>query len=249
MFFSDVTVAQYFLVAAVAFGASIIGGVAGYGTGLILPLVLVPTIGAQSVVPVISLAAMLTNASRIAAFRHAIEPRRALVIAVAAIPTCMLGAWGYTQLSGRGASLLIGLVLVAIVPIRRHFRAWHGDWSARKLAIGGAGYGFITGGTSGAGVMLISLLMASGLEGAAVIATDAVISVVLGVVKTATFQSFGSLTLPLWGMGLIIGLSATPGGFIAKWLVSRMSVRMHTGMLDAVVLFGGLLLVYQGLKA
>jgi uncharacterized membrane protein YfcA len=248
MFFSDVTVAQYLLVAAVAFCASIVGGVAGYGTGLIMPLVLVPTIGAQAVVPVISLSALLTNASRIAAFRSAIDLRRVCIIATAALPTCMLGAWGYTRLSGKGASLLIGLVLVALVPIRRHFKAWHGDWSARKLAVGGAGYGFITGGTSGAGVMLISLLMASGMEGAAVIATDAAISIVLGVAKTATFQSFGSLTLPLWGMGLIIGLSATPGGFIAKWLVSRMSVRMHTGLLDAVVMFGGLLLLYQGLK-
>jgi hypothetical protein len=36
----------------------------------------------------------------------------------------------------------------------------------------------VVGGTSGSGVILLSLLMAAGLEGAAVIATDAVVSLV-----------------------------------------------------------------------
>src|SRR6185436_19880794 len=46
------------------------------------------------------------------------------------------------------------------------------------LGVGAVGYGVVVGGTSGSGVILLSLLMACGLEGAAVIATDAVISIV-----------------------------------------------------------------------
>ena len=38
----------------------------------------------------------------------------------------------------------------------------------------------VAGGTTGAGVMLLSLLMAAGLQGAAVIATDAIISIGIG---------------------------------------------------------------------
>lgn len=248
MLFGDATLAQYILVAIVAFCASIFGGVAGYGTGLILPLVLVPTIGAQAVVPVISVAALLTNASRVTAFRHHVRLRTAVVITLAAMPSCFLGAWGYTQLSGAGASILIGSVLVALVPLRRRFKQRQVHWSAPKLVASGAGYGLLTGGTSGAGVMLISILMASGLEGAAVIATDAVISIALGIVKTATFQTFGALPLPLWGMAMVIGLAATPGGFIAKWLVTRMPLRMHTGILDAMVVIGGVMMIIQGLR-
>ena len=43
------------------------------------------------------------------------------------------------------------------------------------------------GGTTGAGVILLSLLMAVGLEGAAVIATDATVSIVTGAIKVAVF--------------------------------------------------------------
>ncbi len=46
----DVTVLQYALVAAVAFLAAAVGGVAGYGTGLLLPPILLPIVGPQAVV-------------------------------------------------------------------------------------------------------------------------------------------------------------------------------------------------------
>ena len=60
--FEDFTLAQLLLVAVTALAAQIIGGLAGYGTGLLMPLVLVPLIGAQAVVPVVGLSAIITNA-------------------------------------------------------------------------------------------------------------------------------------------------------------------------------------------
>jgi len=69
--------------------------VAGYGTGALMPLVLVPIIGAEPVVPIISLSALLTNAGRFAVFRHLVDVRRACIVLVSAFPTCVIGAWGY----------------------------------------------------------------------------------------------------------------------------------------------------------
>ena len=57
--------------------ASIIGGVAGYGTGALMPLVLVPIVGAEPVVPIIAISALFTNTSRAIAFRDVIDWRRA----------------------------------------------------------------------------------------------------------------------------------------------------------------------------
>src|SRR5262249_60557972 len=91
---------------------SLLGGVAGYGTGALMPLVLVPIVGPEPVVPIIAISAILTNLSRALAFRGAIDWRRAKLVVLAAIPTCILGAWGYTLLSGPGAMLLIGAMLV-----------------------------------------------------------------------------------------------------------------------------------------
>jgi len=40
--------------------SAVAGGVAGYGTGALMPLVLVPLVGAAPVVPIIAISAMFT---------------------------------------------------------------------------------------------------------------------------------------------------------------------------------------------
>ncbi len=197
----DVTLLHYLLVAAVAFLAAIVGGVAGYGTGLLLPPILVPIIGPQAVVPVIAVSALMTNASRLIAFRAFFDPPRAVLIAVCALPFCLLGAFLYTLLSSGHVAMLIGTVLI---------------------------------------------LLAAGLQGPAVIATDAGISLVLGTVKTLVFQTAGALPLSSWLMAAVIGVAALPGAFIARRLAHRLSLKAHTAILDAVVIWGGTLLIVEG---
>ncbi|MGB9366706.1 MAG: sulfite exporter TauE/SafE family protein, partial [Xanthobacteraceae bacterium] len=93
---ADLSLTELLLIAGMAVVASIIGGVAGYGTGALMPLVLVPIVGAEPVVPIIAISALFTNTSRAFAFRHLIDWRRAAIIVVAALVTTALGAWGYT---------------------------------------------------------------------------------------------------------------------------------------------------------
>ncbi len=245
----DVTLLQYLVVAVTAFAASIIGGVAGYGTGLLMPLVLVPIIGAQAVVPVIGLSALFTNGSRLAAFWSSFDLRKALLVGLAAIPLCIVSSYGYTLLSGPRAALLIGTMLIVLVPLRRILKARFGALSDRGLLVAGTGYGALVGGTTGAGVVLLSILMAGGLEGAAVIATDAGVSLLIGIVKSAVFQTAGALPWSSWVMAVLIGVCATPGAFIARRLTRRVSLRTHAYILDTVVVIGGALLVLQALRS
>src|SRR5215813_13843408 len=99
---AEISVLQLALIAIVAVLTSIIGGLAGYGTGALMPLVLVPIVGPEPVVPIIALSALFTNSSRAIAFRAAINWRCAAIVLVAALPTWLLVACGYTTLSGRG---------------------------------------------------------------------------------------------------------------------------------------------------
>ena len=235
------------LIAAMAAVASIIGGVAGYGTGALMPLVLVPIVGAEPVVPIIAISALFTNTSRAFAFREVIDRRRALIILVAAIPTTMLGAWGYTLLTGTGAMLVIGGMMVLSVPLRRLSKRHGLVLNERGLAVASVGWGVVVGGTSGAGIILLSMLMSVGLEGAAVIATDAAISVLIGIVKIGVFGLFGAVDAKVIAVALLIGVVAFPGAFLAKAIVDRLPLHVHTAILDAVVIGGGLLMVIGAL--
>ena len=93
--------------------------------------------------------------------------------------------------------------------------------------------------------------MATGLEGAALIATDATVSIVMGVVKITVFGGISGVltstdaperTLPdrSW--------VAVPCTFLARLIVKRLPVHVHTAMLDVVVIVGGTVMIFGALR-
>lgn len=246
--FADISLLQLLVVAAVALFASVIGGLAGYGTGALMPLVLVPMVGAGPVVPIIAISAIFTNLSRTVAYFRYADRRRALIVVAAAALSTALGAYGYTRLTNAGAALLIGSVLILSVPLRRLLRRRAVRIGDVGLGAGAVGYGVVVGGTSGSGVILLSLLMAAGLEGASVIATDAVISVATSLIKISVFGLAGAVTAQVLALALLIGGIALPGAFLAKAFVERMPVHIHTAILDAAVITGGMVMIAAALR-
>ncbi len=240
--FANISLAQLTLVAIVALFAAVVGGMSGYGTGALMPLVLVPLVGAEPVVPIIAISALFTNTGRVTAFRESLDVKRALIVIAFGVWTCMLGAYGYTRLTGRGAAMVIGTMLIASVPLRRLLKRHDIQIGNRGLAAGAVGWGLVVGGTSGSGVILLSLLLAAGMHGTAVIATDAFISILMGAAKIAVFGVAGVITAQVVAIALMIGAITLPGAFAAKLLVQRMPVHLHVAMLDAVVILGGVVM-------
>jgi uncharacterized membrane protein YfcA len=246
--FADISLAQLLLVAGVALFAAVVGGLAGYGTGALMPLVLVPLIGAEPVVPIIAISAIFTNLSRVAAYLRYADRRRAGIVIAAAAFTTALSAYGYTLLTNAGAALVIGTMLISSVPLRRLLKRRGFKIGEKGLAAGAVGYGVVVGGTSGSGVILLALLMASGLEGAAVIATDAVISVTTSIIKISVFGLAGVVTAQVLAFALLIGAVALPGTFLAKRFVERMPVHIHTAILDVAVITGGVVMISAAVR-
>ena len=246
--FADISLVQLVLVASVALFASVVGGLAGYGTGALMPLVLVPLIGAEPVVPIIAISAVFTNLSRTAAYLRYADRRRALIVISAAALTTALSAYGYTRLTNAGAALVIGAMLISSVPLRRLLRRRDIRIGDTGLAVGAVSYGVVVGGTSGSGVILLSMLMAAGLEGAAVIATDAVISVVTSIIKISVFGLAGVVTAQVLAFAVLIGMIALLGAFFARAFVERMPLHIHTAILDVAVIAGGVVMISAAVR-
>ena len=241
--FADISIWQLLLVAGVALIGSVVGGVAGYGTGALMPLVLVPLLGPEPVVPIIAISGLLTNSGRVFAFLRHVDWRRTWIALAGAIPFVIASAYGFTLLTGRAVQILIGVMLILTVPLRYAMRRRATLLGDRDLLFSSMGYGAVMGGTVGAGVILLSILLSTGLQGAAVVATDAVISIVVGIVRLMVFGSAGVISAQIVAFGLLIGVVGFTGAFLAKAFVERLPVRVHTAILDAVVLIGGVAMV------
>src|ERR1700726_4661879 len=96
--------------------------------------------------------------------------------------------------------------------------------------------------------MLFSLLMAQRLEGAADIATDAVVSLATSVINISVFGMTGVVSPQVLAFAVLIGVVALPGAFLARAFVERMPVHIHTAILDVAVMIGGVVMISSALR-
>ena len=85
--------------------------------------------------------------------------------------------------------------------------------------------------------------MAAGLTGASVIATDAALSIAIGLARLAVFGLAGALTMKVIGVAVLVGAVTFPGAFLARLILKRLPLHVHTAMLEAVVVIGGMVMI------
>ena len=239
---------QLALACLMALAASTLGGLSGFGTGLILPVFLAPLVGIANVIPVMAVAMLLSNASRVAAFWRDVQWLHVRRMLVLGLPACVAGAYCYTLLSAQWIAALLGTFLLLSIPIRRLLRRAELRFSRGAELGAGAFFGFLDGGMTGTGVILISILMSVGVAGSALIASDAVVSVIMGLAKVALFGRLAALDLELAGVGLLVGLFTAPGAFLARAILRRIPAGVHAWIMEAVVVAGAIALLWHAAR-
>ncbi|MGE0803867.1 MAG: TSUP family transporter [Lautropia sp.] len=230
-----------------AFGSAILGGVGGFGTGIILTAVLVPLVGVKAVVPVLSLAGVLINGGRFWFYRRHVDWHALRYVLVGALPCLLAGTWLYAKLDARPLGVIIAALILASVPLRRYLKARDIAIGPRGLLVGGAVFGTANGFASGMGVIVVSLLLGAGLGGSAVLATDALIAIVVDVVRALLFGRYQLLESGSAALGVAIGLATLPGSWLASVLVQRLHAHLHLWVMEALILSGGLMILWNSL--
>jgi uncharacterized membrane protein YfcA len=232
-------------VALLAVAAAIVGGMGGFGTGVILTAALVPLIGVKALVPVLAVAGVVINAGRFWFYRKSFDRRALGVVLAGALPFLVLGTWLYSVLDARAVGTILGLAVIASVPARRFLKRKSVTLSTPGLAIGAGVFGLANGVATGTGVILVSLLLGTGLTGPAVLATDALATIALDFCKAALFQRFDLMDAQAFSTGVVIGLATIPGSAIAAWLVTRVGAKLHVIFMEALILAGGAFMLWH----
>jgi uncharacterized membrane protein YfcA len=232
----------------VAFAAAVIGGLSGFGTGVILTAVLIPIVGVKAVLPLLTVAGVIINGGRMFFNREAIAWKVCATVLATALPAALAGVYVFSILPARPLQIILATFIAAVVLLRRW--ATHRNWRLghRSVLAGGGVFGFLSGIVSGTGVFLISLLLAARLSGAAVVATDATISVINDAFRLALFGGHALMDTGTVVTGAIIGVITIPGSFCAKWLSTRMSAHLHIAVIEAMLLVAAIWLIVSALR-
>ena len=246
---ADLSGLQITLACFVSVLASTLGSFTGFGAGLILTLFLIPIIGTHSVVPVMAVAGLISNCGRCYAFRRHIHWLHARQLLWLGLPACCLGAYGYTLLNARWVGVALAITLLVSVAFRHWWLPRHRcQFNTATELSAGAAFGFINGGVTGTGVFLISILMSVGLTGPVLLATDALVSLVMGVAKVLLFGQTQALNMEFTLLGLVLGVATLPGAFIARYLLTRIPTKVHRIIMEAIVVIGAIVLLVGSLS-
>src|ERR1700712_4743212 len=207
--------------------------------------VLIYQSGPKEAVPIMAVAAVMANLSRILAWWREVDWRACLAYSATGIPAAALGARTLLALPSHAVDIAIGLFLIAMVPVR-HWLARH-QLQAKllHLAVGRALIGYLTGIVVSTGPLSVPLFLFYGLTKGAFLATEAASSLGLFVSKSVTFQQFGALTPDIAVKGLVAGASLMSGAFIAKRFVLKLDANVFRLLMDGIMIAAGLSLLWS----
>jgi uncharacterized protein len=235
----------WILVVMLAAAASTVGGVIGFGSGVILTPALVLAFGPKQAVPILAIASVLVNVSRAAVWWREIDWRLNTVYCATAVPAAAVGARILVGLDPRWIEGGLGLFLVALVPARRWLMACDFALGLRGMALAGAGIGFLSGLVASAGPVSTPFFLAYGLEKGAFLATEALGSAAIAITKTIVFQGHGLLTADTVMAGLLIGCSMMAGSWLAKSVALRLDSGPFRALVEALMVMAGLAMLWN----
>jgi len=210
--------------------------------------VLVIAYGPLGAVPILAVAVLMANASRVAAWWREVDWRACAAYAVVAAPAAALGARTLLVLPPRIVDGALGGFFIGMIFARRSLERRHGRLKRWHLSVIGAPVGFLTGIVVSTGPITTPIFLAYGLAKGAFLGTEAAASLAVYAAKAIVFRSFGALPLDSLLLGVVIGSSLTVGSFVAKRFVARLEIRQFRALMDAVMLISGLALLWAGVR-
>ena len=241
--------AEFAWVLVLGLAAGTLGGIVGFGSSVMLMPALVIVFGPREAVPIMAVASIMANASRVAAWWREVDWRVVAAYSATAAPAAALGAATLLALPTRSVEAVLGLFFIAMIPARRwmarrewRLRLWH-------LAVFGAGIGLLTGLVATTGPINAPFFLAYGLVKGAYLGTEALGSLAMYLAKAITFRSLGALPLETLGKGLVVGSSLVAGAFIAKRFVRQIDAERFRLLMDALLLVAGLTMLWTAATA
>jgi uncharacterized protein len=235
---------EYVVILAVGLVAGTLGGIVGFGSSIMLMPVLVIAFGPRQAVPVMAIAAIMANFSRIIVWWKEIDWRAVVAYSVTGVPAAALGARTLVALPPRLVESALGLFFIAMIPLRRWMATHKLRLNAWHLAAIALPIGFVTGIVVSTGPITAPIFLAYGMVKGAFVGSEAAASLAVYLSKSITFRSLGVLPWDIAVKGLMTGSSLMAGAFVAKRFVLKLEPEHFRLLMEGLMLLSGAVLLW-----
>lgn len=237
---------QILLLGGAALIAATLAAVTGFGGAAVLLPVLVAVFGVRAAIPILTVAQLIGNGSRVWFNRHEVVRPVIGWFSVGAVPLALLGGVFFAQAPLPILTRLVGLFLLLTVVWRHRRRgpAWRP--TLQSFALIGGLFSFLSALVGSVGPLMAPFFLAYGLVKGAYIGTEALATVVMHLLKLVAYEGTAVLTPAALGTGLALGPVMVLGSFIGKRILDRLPEQVFVWVIEGVLLVSGLSLLLGG---
>lgn len=223
--------------------AATVSGVAGFGGALLLLPVLTNLVGVKAAVPILTIAQLWGNASRVWFGRTEIRWRPVLYFIATAIPFSIVGGMLFVDLPKQAIMASIGILLIVIVALRR-LKVTRFGFGEKGLLIGGALTGFLSGLAGSAGPLGAAFFLGLDLPALAYIASEAVTALAMHVTKTIVYQRYALIGVQELAYGLLLGVGMIAGSWTGKQIAVKLPKAKFIALVEVLLVLSALQLIF-----
>ncbi|WP_332835628.1 sulfite exporter TauE/SafE family protein [Proteus columbae] len=227
--------------------SGVISGVVGTGSSILLIPALTYVFGAKEAVPIMALASVMGNLSRIYLWRHSIRFKPLFYYLLPGIPAVILGANTLWIMPEKWLNMGMGMFFILMIPVIHLLRKHQIKMKTYQVIIAGAVIGYLTGVVFSTGPLTIPIFSAYGLTLGPLLATEAAASFVIYLTKALTFSQLGAVNSFIFISGVLVGCGLTVGNYLGKKLVLKLTPKLFQWLLDAMLIFAGGSLLFNGI--
>jgi len=226
--------------------ASTLAAVTGFGGAAVLLPVLVAAFGMRDAVPILTVAQLFGNASRVWFNRTELNLKVVGWFALGGVPLALIGGYLFAAAPLTGLTRLLGGFLLLVVVLRHLHPRLTRPFPTPAFAGIGAGSSFISALMGSVGPIMAPFFLAYGLVRGAYIGTEALSTVVMHVTKLVAYHQTAVLTTPDIFIGLMIGPIMFTGSFFGKRIVDRLPEKAFVIIVEAVLIVAGAMFLIYG---
>lgn len=238
---------MYLIIIVLGITAGVISGIVGTGSSIMLLPALAWTFGPKAALPIMAIASIMANISRVALWHKEIHWRAFWYYSLTAVPAVALGARTLWVIPATLSNLSIGIFFLLLVPLRKQLSARQLSLTSRQLALSGAIVGYLTGIVFSTGPLTIPLFAGYGLVKGALLSTEAAASFAVYLVKATTFGSIGAIPFPVLVSGVLVGTTLVAGSYIGKRFVITMPDTLFHRLIDVMLLIAGASMLWEAM--
>ncbi|HEY7896421.1 MAG TPA: sulfite exporter TauE/SafE family protein [Gemmatimonadaceae bacterium] len=234
------------LLAATAFVAATLAAVTGFGGAAVLLPALVAIFGIREAVPILTVAQLIGNGSRVWFNRRELEWRVVGWFTLGAVPFAFAGGLLFARAPLSALTRLLGAFLILVVVWRKSRPGPPRRPPVESFAVIGAGASFLSALLGSVGPIMAPFFLAFGLVKGAYIGTEAMSTVVMHVVKLAAYRQGSLLGMAPVAAGLALGPIMIVGSWSGKRIVDRLPDWLFVAVIEVTLAAAGLLFLIRG---